>query len=59
MPQVGLINAGPVFATAWNTKNADMVATGGGDDTAYIWQVNVCPANVLSCMFAHLDRLRL
>ncbi|KAL3132557.1 hypothetical protein ABBQ32_009096 [Trebouxia sp. C0010 RCD-2024] len=28
-----------VFAVAWNPAQADMVASGGGDDIAYIWRV--------------------
>lgn len=28
-----------VFAVAWNSADANMVASGGGDDTAYIWRI--------------------
>ena len=36
------LGAGPVYATAWNRNHANMVATGGGDDVAFIWQVVAC-----------------
>ena len=38
----GLLPADAVFAVAWNPAQADIVASGGGDDTAYIWKVYTC-----------------
>ena len=35
-----LLNADAVFAVAWNSAQQDIVATGGGDDIAYLWQVS-------------------
>ena len=37
-----LLAADSVFAVAWNPAQPDLVASGGGDDTAYIWRVRVC-----------------
>ncbi len=31
--------ADAVFAVAWNSARGDQVATGGGDDRAFLWQV--------------------
>jgi ribosome assembly protein SQT1 len=28
-----------VYAVAWSAKHPDLVATGGGDDMAFIWRV--------------------
>lgn len=29
----------PVYAVAWSRTNADLVATGGGDDRAFLWEL--------------------
>ena len=34
------LDADAVFAVAWNSAQQDVVATGGGDDTAYLWKVS-------------------
>lgn len=33
--------AGPVYAVAWNPQRENVVASGGGDDKAFLWKVLV------------------
>ena len=42
LPETVFSSADAVFAVAWNPAQSDMVASGGGDDMAYIWKVQYC-----------------
>ena len=38
-PSVKLLPSDAVYAVAWSSRHPDLVATGGGDDMAFIWRV--------------------